>query len=175
MHCPGPDFGQEQSAGLCLDLPVPVAWELRMCRSWTPSIVPNGSDQTVYIVLEDFGRLARAYRETSIECADLEAIISDLMIGGQYSDPFASSPSTPSTGAVDVSKDNAREILRRVARCRARHRARLPLATSKRHLPEIHRKWCGVVCLSSATGARPLQHPKHCVAGGHGVREGVER
>lgn len=32
-----------------------------MRRNWTPSIVPNGTDQTVYIVLEDFGRLGRAY------------------------------------------------------------------------------------------------------------------
>ena len=27
---------------------------------WTPSIVPNGNDQTVYIVLDDFGRIGRA-------------------------------------------------------------------------------------------------------------------
>jgi hypothetical protein len=25
-----------------------------MRRSWTPSIVPNGTDQTVYLVLNDF-------------------------------------------------------------------------------------------------------------------------
>jgi hypothetical protein len=30
---------------------------------WTPSIVPNGEDQNVYIVLDDFGRNGRAYRE----------------------------------------------------------------------------------------------------------------
>lgn len=69
-----------------------------MPQSWTPSIVPNGTDQTVYIVLEDFGRLGRAYRETDEDRADLETVISDLL-SGQYSNPFASSPSTqPSDG-----------------------------------------------------------------------------
>jgi hypothetical protein len=32
--------------------------------NWTPSIVPKGDDQKVYIVLDDFGRLGRSYRET---------------------------------------------------------------------------------------------------------------
>ena len=33
----------------------------------TPSIVPNDNDQNVYIVLDDFGRTGRAYRETDAE------------------------------------------------------------------------------------------------------------
>jgi hypothetical protein len=65
-----------------------------MRRSWTPSIVPNGRDQTVYLVLNDFGRLGRAYCETSDEQCDLETIITDL-ISGQYDNPVQSSPSTP--------------------------------------------------------------------------------
>ena len=59
--------------------------------------MPNGTDQTVYIVLEDFGRLGRAYRETDAERADLETVISDL-ISGQYGNPvtrFAQLHSTP--------------------------------------------------------------------------------
>ena len=64
-----------------------------MRRSWTPSIVPNGTDQTVYIVLEDFGRLGRAYRETDAERADLETVISDLISG--RATRFASLHSTP--------------------------------------------------------------------------------
>jgi hypothetical protein len=27
---------------------------------WTPSIVPNGNDQDIYLVVDDFGRLGRA-------------------------------------------------------------------------------------------------------------------
>jgi hypothetical protein len=30
---------------------------------WTPSIVPNGDDQNVYLVVNDLGRLGRVWRE----------------------------------------------------------------------------------------------------------------
>jgi ATP-dependent DNA ligase len=54
--------------------------------NWTPSIVPRGDDQNVYIVLDDFRRNGRAYRETDPEQADLEAVIVD-MLEGQYQNP----------------------------------------------------------------------------------------
>jgi hypothetical protein len=38
--------------------------------SWTPSIVPNDNDETVYLVADDFGRLGRAWREADCEAAD---------------------------------------------------------------------------------------------------------
>src|SRR5271156_194557 len=53
---------------------------------WTPSIVPNGDDQNVYIVVDDFGPTGRAYRETDVETADLETTINDLL-AGDYSNP----------------------------------------------------------------------------------------
>ena len=37
--------------------------------SWTPSIVPNDNDETIY--LYDFGRLGRAWREADYEATDL--------------------------------------------------------------------------------------------------------
>jgi hypothetical protein len=43
--------------------------------NWTPSIVPNGNDQTVYLVADDFGKNGRAWRETDCDTADLETII----------------------------------------------------------------------------------------------------
>jgi hypothetical protein len=46
--------------------------------NWTPSIVPNGDDQNVYIVVDDFGGLGRAYRETDVERVDLEEVIMDM-------------------------------------------------------------------------------------------------
>ena len=50
-----------------------VVVECRMRTSrWTPSIVPDWAEQTVYIVENDFGRLGRAYVETDSEYADLE-------------------------------------------------------------------------------------------------------
>ena len=52
------------------------------CRSCVmPSIVPDGQEPTVYLVLNDFGRYGRAYSETSEERADLETTIADLMTG----------------------------------------------------------------------------------------------
>jgi hypothetical protein len=89
-----------------------------MRRSWTPSIVPNGTDQTVYLtvylVVDDFGRLGRAFRETDVERSDLEAVISDLM-SGQYNDPVRIVAfNTTERWSEDVSEDVAREITRRL-------------------------------------------------------------
>jgi hypothetical protein len=54
---------------------------------WTPSIVPNGAGQTtVFLVVDDFGRNGRAYRETDVEWSDLETAVADLM-SGQFNDP----------------------------------------------------------------------------------------
>jgi hypothetical protein len=87
-----------------------------MRGSWTPSIVPNGAygaDQTVYLVLDDFGRLGRAYTETDPECADLESVISDLM-SGQFNNPVrVVAFNVAENWAEDVSEDIAREIMRR--------------------------------------------------------------
>jgi hypothetical protein len=85
-----------------------------MRRNWTPSIVPNGNDQNVYLVVDDFGRLGRSYRETDVERADLESVISDLM-SGEYSDPVrVVAFNTAEHWAEDASEDIAREIQRRV-------------------------------------------------------------
>jgi hypothetical protein len=85
-----------------------------MRRNWTPSIVPSGYDQTVYIEVDDFGPLGRAYRETAVEEADLETTVTDLM-SGQYNDPVrVVAFNTAERWAEDVSEDIAREILRRL-------------------------------------------------------------
>ena len=55
-----------------------------MCAS--PSIVP-GMDRDVYLVLDDFGRMGCAWRETNVEDTDLEAVIDDLL-EGQYNAPI---------------------------------------------------------------------------------------
>jgi hypothetical protein len=36
-------------------------------KGWTPSIVPNGGDQNVYLVVDDFGRNGQCYREADVE------------------------------------------------------------------------------------------------------------
>lgn len=84
-----------------------------MRTGWTPSLVPNDRDVTVYIVEDDFGRLGRAYRETDVEKADLETTIANL-ITGQFNDPIrVVSFNTAERWSDDVSEDIAREIQRR--------------------------------------------------------------
>ena len=48
---------------------------------WTPSIVPHGDDQTVYLVVDDLGRLGRVWREADVDHTDLETVIQDLLAG----------------------------------------------------------------------------------------------
>jgi hypothetical protein len=60
---------------------------------WTPSIVPGGADQTVYLVVDNYGSLGTAYRETDVERIELETVITDLL-SGQSTIRSASSLST---------------------------------------------------------------------------------
>jgi hypothetical protein len=84
-----------------------------MRGNWTPSIVPSGHEQTVYLVLDDFGALGQAYPETDPEQADLEITITD-MIAGQYRDPVrVVAFNTVERWSEDVSINIAREIMRR--------------------------------------------------------------
>ena len=77
---------------------------------WTPRIVPYGADQTVYLVIDRFGGLGIVYRETEVERADLETIITDLM-SGQFNDPVrVVAFNTLEHWSEDVSEDIATEI-----------------------------------------------------------------
>jgi hypothetical protein len=85
-----------------------------MGRNWTPSIVPTDHDQTIYLVVNNFGHLGTAFTETDVERADLETVITDLM-SGQYSDPVrVVAFNTAEHWSEDASEDVAREILRRL-------------------------------------------------------------
>ena len=80
----------------------------------SPSIVP-GIDQDVYLVLDDFGRLGCAWRETNVQDTDLEAVIDDLL-EGQYSNPVRIiSFNTAEGWSRDVSEDVAQELRQRCA------------------------------------------------------------
>jgi hypothetical protein len=70
--------------------------------NWTPLIVPNGNDQTVYLVAEDFGKNGQAWRETDFEAADLETVIQNLL-SGEYSNPIRASPSIPPNAGPKMS------------------------------------------------------------------------
>jgi len=81
---------------------------------FVPSIVPSSQEQTVYLVLNDFGRYGSAYCETSADRTDLETVISDL-ISGQYDKPVrVVAFNTAERWSEDVSQSIAREIMRRV-------------------------------------------------------------
>jgi hypothetical protein len=92
---------QELSLGSC---------ELRAM----PHRVPERSDDnTVYLVLNDHGRLGIAYDETDPAEADLETIIGNFLTG-QYGNALQVVAFNIAEGwAIDVSEDIAREILQR--------------------------------------------------------------
>jgi len=80
---------------------------------WTPSIVPNENDQTVYLVAEDFGKSGRAWSDADSERTDLEAVIQDLLTG-QYREPIrVVAFNTAERRSEDVSEDVAHELRRR--------------------------------------------------------------
>jgi hypothetical protein len=81
--------------------------------SWTPSIVPDGDDHNVYLVMDDLGRLGRVWREADVEAAELEAVILDLL-SGQYRNPVrVVAFNTAEQWSQDVSADIAQELRRR--------------------------------------------------------------
>jgi hypothetical protein len=55
--------------------------------NWTPSIVPRGDDQDIYLVVDDLGRLGRVWREADVEATDYETVVQDLL-EGQYKNPI---------------------------------------------------------------------------------------
>jgi hypothetical protein len=76
----------------------------------SPTIMPYGADQTVYLVVDSFGANGTVYRETEVERTDLETIIGDLM-SGQFNDPVrVVAFNTLEHWSKDVSADIAAEI-----------------------------------------------------------------
>jgi hypothetical protein len=96
-----------------------------------PGLVPN-YDVNVYIVLDHFGRLGSAYRETDEEQADLENVINN-MLHGEYNNPKrVVAFNTAEKWSSDVSEDVAWEVLRRVSS------QGLALPASTRSFCELH-------------------------------------
>jgi hypothetical protein len=82
----------------------------------SPSIVPPGNDQDVFLVLDDFGgRIGQAWRETDVNSTDLETVISELL-DGQYSNPVRVVGFNTAEGwSRDVSQDVANILRQRCA------------------------------------------------------------
>jgi hypothetical protein len=71
-------------------------------------------DVAVHIVLDDFGRLGRAYRETDEVRASRDGVINGLLTG-QFNNPLRVIAFNTSEGwARDVSEDIAWELMHRV-------------------------------------------------------------
>ena len=97
----------------------------------TPSLVPD-FDVPVHIVLDDFGALGRAYRETDEANAGLEDVIGDLL-SGQYNNPLRVVAFNTAEGwSRDVSEDVAWELVRRVRQSQDK------LAETNRNFVEYH-------------------------------------
>ena len=70
-------------------------------------------DQSVYLVVDDFGDLGRCWRETDVKAAFLEMVITDLL-DGQYTSPVrVVGFNTAERWSRDVSAEVAVELCRR--------------------------------------------------------------
>jgi len=83
----------------------------------TASLAPEPQvDATVHIVLDDFGKSGRSYREIAEEAADFNTVVDDLMTG-QFNNPVRVIAFNISEGwSRDVSDLIAWELLNRVAK-----------------------------------------------------------
>jgi hypothetical protein len=80
----------------------------------SPSIIP-GIYQDVYLVLDDFGRIGWAWRETHVEDTDFESVICDLLEGLFVNPVRVVGFNTAEGWSRDVSLKVARELRRRCA------------------------------------------------------------
>ncbi len=64
---------------------MPCRFEEFIART-SPSIAPNGLEPDIYLVLDDFGRLGRAWRETDEAGASRPTLVRNLL-EGQYENP----------------------------------------------------------------------------------------
>jgi hypothetical protein len=81
------------------------------------SIVSHRVDQDTYLVLDNFGQLGRAWRETDEESADRETVIRDLLTG-EYESPVRIVAFNTAEGwSRDVTLDIADELRRRYVEC----------------------------------------------------------
>jgi hypothetical protein len=79
----------------------------------SPSIAPHDGHQDIYIVLDDFGSLGRAWRETEEAGANRTALIRNLL-DGQYENPVRIVAFNTTEGwSRDVTVDIADELRRR--------------------------------------------------------------
>jgi hypothetical protein len=81
----------------------------------SPSIVPEDDNRDVYLVLDDFGDLGRAWCETAETDADRSVLIRHLL-EGHYGNPVRVIAFNTAGGwSRDVTEEIARELWKRCA------------------------------------------------------------
>ena len=65
---------------------VDAFWFEEVVVRTSPSIAPNGLEREIYFVLDDFGHLGRAWRETDEAGTNRAALVRNLL-DGQYENP----------------------------------------------------------------------------------------
>jgi hypothetical protein len=78
----------------------------------SPSIIPGG-ELTVYLIVDDLGRLGSVWREVDVEATDYETVFQNLL-SGQYSNPVRIvSFNTAEGWSRDVSSEVAEDLQQR--------------------------------------------------------------
>jgi hypothetical protein len=82
---------------------------------WTPSLVPSRDedDQNVYLVVDDFGRNGRAFREADVETTDLGTVIIEMLSGEYKNSVRVVAFNAAERWSQDVSRDVAHELRQR--------------------------------------------------------------
>jgi hypothetical protein len=79
----------------------------------SPSIVPETSERDIYLVLDDFGELGRAWCETAEEDTERAVLMRHLM-EGQYGNPVRVVAFNTAAGwSRDVTEEIAHELWQR--------------------------------------------------------------
>jgi len=81
-----------------------------MRRSWTPSIVPKGDDQNVYLVVDHLGRMAGSIGKSTPRPPIWKSSSSTCLRGNTKGPVRVVAFNTLEHWSEDVSKDLAREI-----------------------------------------------------------------
>jgi hypothetical protein len=80
-------------------------------RMGSPSLIPDLPDAETYLVLDDFGKLGRAYREADPDTADRDTVVQNLL-RGEYNSPISIIAFNLAEGRVwEVSEDVARDVV----------------------------------------------------------------
>jgi hypothetical protein len=115
-----------------------------------PGLVPH-FDVTVHIVLDDYGKAGRVYRETDEEDTTVGSVVDNLLTG-QFNNPVRVVAFNTAEGwSRDVSEDVAREVVRHMA-----GRASPLAASSRRFVETLLRRRRTIACRKRCCVSVPI-------------------